>query len=300
MAQLWLCTAQVRQVRRGGAPWERAADLGFAWDPLWERRLVWDPTWVKAFGPGTPVPWYNIARARARLGRKDEALRALGRAMDEGFAVEESLREEADFAAIREEPRFRELAGWPPTGTLSRNDRWRFDLEYLARRMPQVHYQLERKVPANTLRLAIDTLKARVPQLSDGRILVELRRLAAMAGSGHTRLYWPRGGPYAGACVSHRIPSIRGRALRPPGGYKPRANSGRSRRKDRRRTAAEALKAVEPLCSVDGPMGLRVEAPALLARPEVLAAMAIAPDPKRVRLIVERPDGERVEAELTP
>ena len=280
--------------------WERAANLGFAWDPLWERRLVWDPTWVKAFGPGTPVPWYNIARAQARLGRKDDALRALGRAMDEGFAVEESLREEADFAAIREEPRFRELAGWPPAGTLSRDDRWRFDLEYLARRMPQVHYQLKRKVPANTLRVAIDTLKTRVPQLSDGRILVELQRLAAMAGSGHTRLYWPEEGPYAAPVYSIEF------HLYADGLFVRRAAKGLERTVGGRvveigtRSAAEALKAVEPLCSVDGPMGLRVVAPALLARPEVLAAMSIAPDPKRVRLIVERPEGERVEAELIP
>jgi hypothetical protein len=79
------------------------------------------------------------------MGRTEEALQALGRAMEEGFAVEESLRAEADFTTLRAESRFRTLAGWPPQGELTRDERWRFDLDYLGRRMPQIHFQLDRK-----------------------------------------------------------------------------------------------------------------------------------------------------------
>jgi alpha-beta hydrolase superfamily lysophospholipase len=279
--------------------WEKAAELGFAWDPLWERGLVWDKAWVTGFGPGTPVPWYNVARAQARLGRKDEALRALRRALDEGFADDESLRTEPDLATLRGDARFRSLTGLFPREGLSRDDRWRHDLDYLARRLDQMHCGFGAKAPRADLGAALRALRERVPALADHRIVVEIQRVMALAGDGHTRLWWPEQGPYAvpryaiefylysdGLVVRRAAKNwaeaVGGRVVSLAG-----------------LTAEQALRAVEPLCSVDGPMGVKAEAPRLLVRPDVLQAVGLTRDMDHVPLVVERGDGTRVTVQLT-
>jgi alpha-beta hydrolase superfamily lysophospholipase len=278
--------------------WEKAAELGLAWDPLWERGLVWDKAWVTGFGPGTPVPWYNVARAQARLGRTDDALRALRRALDEGFADEESLRTEPDLAPLRGDARFRSLTGrFPPDG-LSRDDRWRYDLDYLARRLDQMHCRFGGKAPRADLGAAVRALRERVPALADHQVVVEIQRVMALAGDGHTRLWWPEQGAYAvprypvefylysdGLVVRRAAGDLAGTV-----GGRVVSIAGRS--------AGQALRAVEPLCSADGPMGVKAEAPRLLARPDVLQTLGMTRDMDHVPLVVERGDGTRVTAEL--
>jgi tetratricopeptide (TPR) repeat protein len=278
--------------------WEKAAELGFAWDPLWERGLVWEKAWVTGFGPGTPLPWYNMARAHARLDHKDDALRALRRALEEGFADDESLRSEPDLASLRDDPRFRSLTGlFPPEG-LSRGDRWRYDLDYLARRLDQMHCNFGGKAPRENLRDAIRSLRERVPTLKDHQVVVEVQRILALAGDGHTRLRWPEDGPLAaprwpvefylysdGLFVrraAHDLADVVGGRVVRIGVV----------------TAEQALRAVEPFCSVDGPMGTKAEAPRLLARPDVLETLGLIKDMDRVPLVVEKGDGTRVTVTL--
>jgi alpha-beta hydrolase superfamily lysophospholipase len=278
--------------------WEKAAELGFAWDPLWERGLVWDKAWVTGFGPGTPVPWYNVARAQSRLGRKDEALRALRRALDEGFADDESLRSEPDLAPLREDARFRSLTGLFQPDGLSQDERWRYDLDYLARRLDQMHYPYGGKAPRADLGAAVRSLRERVPALADHRIVVEIQRVMALAGDGNTRLWWPDRGP----CAVPRYPLefylySDGLFVRRAAGDLAEVVGGRVVSLAGL-TAEQALKAVEPLCSVDGPMGVKAEAPRLLARPDVLETLGLARDMDHVPLTVERRDGTRLTVEL--
>lgn len=68
----------------------------------------------QAFAVGIPagrttrgVASYNLACGYARLGRKQDALEALARAVDEGFG--QGMADDSDFASLRTEPRFQEL-----------------------------------------------------------------------------------------------------------------------------------------------------------------------------------------------
>ncbi len=68
----------------------------------------------QAFAAGIPAgrntrgaASYNLACGYARVGRKQDALDALARAVDEGFG--QGMADDADFASLRTEPRFREL-----------------------------------------------------------------------------------------------------------------------------------------------------------------------------------------------
>jgi hypothetical protein len=64
-------------------------------------------------------------------------------------------------------------------------------------------------------------------------------------------------------------------------------------------TAAGALRAVEPLCSIDNAMGVKAQAPWLLSNPHVLEALRLVKDMNRVPLEVEKA-GQQIKVELVP
>jgi len=59
--------------------------------------------------PRAPEPHYNLACSHARLGRKDEALTELEKAVGLGFEDATLIEKDNDLASLREEPRYREL-----------------------------------------------------------------------------------------------------------------------------------------------------------------------------------------------
>jgi hypothetical protein len=227
------------------------------------------------------------------MGRKDDALAALQRALDEGFADEDSLRLDPDLASLRNDARFQSLTGLFPPDGLSRDDRWRFDLDYLTGRLDQMHSSVGGSDPRQKLRNAIRSLHERVPTLKDRQVIVEIQRVMASAGDGHTRLWWPQEGAFA--VSSYPIEFY----LYTDGLFVRRASQDLAGLVGSRvvrigdMSAEEALKTVEPLCSVDGPMGFKAEAPRLLARPDVLEAIGLVKVAEHVPLLVELPDGTR-------
>ena len=55
--------------------------------------------------------WYNLAAAHARGGRRRQAFEALERAVASGFKDAKQLASDEDFASLRSEKRFQEIAG---------------------------------------------------------------------------------------------------------------------------------------------------------------------------------------------
>ena len=53
--------------------------------------------------------WYNLGAARARLGRKNDALEALERAIRLGYKDRAHLSKDEDFASVRADPRYQKL-----------------------------------------------------------------------------------------------------------------------------------------------------------------------------------------------
>jgi len=58
-------------------------------------------------------------------------------------------------------------------------------------------------------------------------------------------------------------------------------------------SAEQALEAVQATLLVDGPMGIKAEAPRLLTRPDVLETLGVVKDMEHVPLVVESVDGTR-------
>ena len=193
--------------------------------------------------------------------------------------------------------------------------RWRSDLAFMADSLPSRHPNFFHAVSRERYRAALDSLSARLPGLAQHQVVVELARIVAMVGDGHTRLTLPWD-PGAGFFTGHaatdpakvdvvfRQYPIRlglfGDSL-----CVIRADSthrdllgGRVVRIGER-SAEEAMAAVEPTISRDNRSQMRGLLPISLVCPEILEARGVVRDMERATIVVER-DGRRIEAVLAP
>jgi tetratricopeptide (TPR) repeat protein len=229
---------------------------------------------------------YGIAQMYAQAGDKEKTLEWLEKSL--AAPLENRPRAENDpvFAAWRDDPRFRQLAGLAATGDRNRNDRWRADLDYLAAEMRRMHYSLRNApLPAN-LTKAFASLRDRVLAIPDAAMEPEIQRLVAMLGDGHSSVrpassvmlpfwfYWFSDGlfvidaPEDCKCVGERVAAI---------GDTP---------------TDAALKKLEPFLSVDNAMGVKWQAPIYARRPEYLRAAGVIAQENEVALTLEGAHGK--------
>lgn len=163
---------------------------------------------------------------------------------------------------------------------------WREDLEYYAARMAEVHENLYHTISESDLNRAVSDLERRLPQLDDSQVIVELARITAMVGDGHTRLwlmpdgrngfrqvpiflYWLHDGLYVLGAPAADSVVVGGKVIR----------IGNV-------DAEDAWRRVAPLVSRDNEMTVRSIAPRYLEIPEVLHALGITDDADHVRYVV--------------
>jgi hypothetical protein len=166
-------------------------------------------------------------------------------------------------------------------------DQWREDLRLMMEELQRRHPNLYHTTAAATLDNAAKALHARIPTLTRHEIILELARIVALAGDGHTNisptrdpaigfrtlpvaLYLFRDGLYVRA--AHRIHAdlTGARVLR----------IGDA-------AADEAYNRVRPYIARDNEMGVKFFAPQLLAIPEVLHAAGLAPSADSVLFEME-------------
>src|SRR5579872_1901791 len=76
-----------------------------------------------------------------------------------------------------------------PLLSQSRDDRWRQDLQYLASNLQTTHPNLFFQVKQQDFNQAVAQLDASIPSKADHEIMVEMARIVALAGDGHTSLW---------------------------------------------------------------------------------------------------------------
>ena len=59
-----------------------------------------------------PLVWYNLGCSFALTQRKDDALEALGRALEIGYDDYEWMKKDTDLACLRGDPRFESMLDW--------------------------------------------------------------------------------------------------------------------------------------------------------------------------------------------
>ena len=69
-------------------------------------------------------------------------------------------------------------------------EQWREDLRFLASELPQKHKNAFHRVSREQFERAVAELDARIPALQHGDVVMELSRIVAMVGDGHTNLGW--------------------------------------------------------------------------------------------------------------
>lgn len=247
----------------------------------WEEAI---PYYKKAIELGqNPGPnTYNWACALSLLGRKDEALAMLEKALDNRFVEQETLENDTDMDPVRDDPRFAVLTGitkgLKTPVAANRDDGWKWDLDFYARRMKQMHWDLYTKVPEKSFQAELAKLKADIPKLSDNQARARLRKITAMVGDGHTasglspdrdttrqrlpvHLYSFKDGLYIlGAADEHK--SLVGCKVLKIGPLPVDA----------------ALLAVRPYICVDNDMGYLDQAPSHLTVPAILQAIGASAD----------------------
>jgi hypothetical protein len=176
---------------------------------------------------------------------------------------------------------------------------WRKDLRYMAGEMVKRHRNLYHTVTKARFDSAVAALDRRIPLLARHQVIVELARIAALVGDGHTnvaptrdprigfrtlpvRLYFFKDGLFVRAADRAHSDLAGARVLR----------IGRA-------TPDEAYARVRELIGRDNEMDARFFAPFLLTMPEVLHGVGLIPDLQQVHLEVQR-SGKRATVTLVP
>lgn len=231
------------------------------------------------------------AMAHARAGEPDSALHWLERAIV-GYRYEapRSLLEDSTLATLAEDPRYRALAGPRLPSGVPRTTGWNADLDHLLAQIRRVNPALTGgSLPASLQREA-ERLRRDIPSLSDAQIAVGLQRLLAMLGQSHNNLYFPFAPGYSGRVGFTSLPLTL--YYFPDGLYVIDAEASHADLIGARvlrfgTTDTEAAsQAVARLIARDNEMQIAWNAPTYLRVPEVLQAVGVIPDARRVDLTI--------------
>ena len=164
---------------------------------------------------------------------------------------------------------------------------WREDLAVLRAEMPARHANLFHVMTRAQFDSALQAIDQTLPRIARHQVIVELQKLCALVGDGHTNvspwrdssavfhqlpvaLYWFEDGIFVRAATDAQAALLGARVVG-VGGLPVEA----------------ALARVRPLISRDNKMGLRAWAPVLLTMPEILHAVGLTADPTRATLRLE-------------
>jgi tetratricopeptide (TPR) repeat protein len=175
------------------------------------------------------------------------------------------------------------------TGALStaEAERWREDLRYMAEEMPKYHKNLFHTMTRAQFDGAVAALRERIPRLARHQVIIEMARIAALVGDGHTnvaptrdpkigfralpvKLYLFKDGLFVRAAERAHASLVGARVVRIGGA-----------------SVDEAIARVREIIGRDNEMDVRFFAPLMLGMPEVLHALELSPQLESAQFVVE-------------
>lgn len=255
-----------------------------------------------ALGQNVATSLYNMGCDYALMGETERAVTAIEQAIERGLRQRERLiREDGDLASIRDTDLWRErILPEVPDG-VSREEGWRIDLEYLTMRMEQTHYDVYRKISRDEWYATIDRISNDIPDLKDHEVVVELMRLVALVGDGHSRVRTPT----AGSMQFHVIP-VRfyifedGVFVRGAFGDDAEHVVGKRVLAIGDTPIDEALELVTTVTQRDNAMQIKWIAPRFLSVVEILDGLGISDGLDHVDIVLEDKDGKSSTVRLAP
>jgi hypothetical protein len=171
---------------------------------------------------------------------------------------------------------------------------WREDLRFMAREMERTHKNLYHSTSREQFAAAVAALDERIPALERHEVIVEMAKIVAAVGDGHTNIY-----PTRDAKIGfHTLPlalTFFGDELYVRAAHKSqRALVGARVLRIGDRDVPQAYAAVRQMIGRDNEHGARYWAPYLLAMPEVLHAFRITRTVGEIPLTLMTDRGQEV------
>lgn len=260
------------------------------------------PAFEKLLDLGGDVPsstLYNIAACYALLGDKEQALKWLEKSFNEGFPNIERAQQDVNFKALKNDIRWQKIVGLKDTSKMSRDEGWRSDLAFLSREVKRKGYNgLPRKYPFAEFETEINRLSEAVPKLTDMQISIELMKLLAKLGDGHTGLEGSRVRPEFYLTIPISFYLFQEGLFITASDAKYKDLLGAQVLKYGEHSVEEVFKAIDPLIGRDNEMRPKEMIPILLRHLALSNGLGLIPDERKVSLTVKDTAGKTRTVEL--
>ncbi len=186
-----------------------------------------------------------------------------------------------------------------PIPAETRDARWQQAVEYLGSQLPYLHVDPYFKIGEEEFQNNITKLSNDVPNLNDEQIMVEMLRIIASIGDGHTRAY-PAAEPVAFPSLPLEMRWVEGRLIVLSASSEYKQAVGAEVIQIGGHSLAEVYDAVKPLVPADNEIQILDGTPAYIAMPAILYGLNLMPEKDRVTFLFEARDGSQFSLELQP
>jgi tetratricopeptide (TPR) repeat protein len=242
---------------------------------------------------------YKVAACYALLGERAPALEWLQKAFDMGFRDLEDARTDTDFQSLQDDPRFKETLGIVDMSKMSRDEGWRYDLRFLAREVRRKGYKVFRQMSPAEFDTSVKRLSESIPKLTDMEVVVEMMKLMARVGDGHTGILGSAQRPEFQQMLPMQFYLFKEGlfiiAVDPR--YKDVLGAQVLRFGDH--TVDEVVRALDPLIQRDNEMWPRQVAPYLMRSMPLLNALGLIPEAQKATLAIRTLGGATTNTVVT-
>ena len=252
------------------------------------------PTAIKYFkmalelGYNVAESKYNIACCYALDGNSEEAYKWLSDAINEHPSYYYQWMEDSDLTRLAKDQGYLNKLYHYDREATTRNAKWVSDIEFFNERMRQFHYNLFENITEKEWNTRINELKEKIESLKDYEIVVELMKIAAIVGDGHTVVV----PPVSGDNTFHRAPFLT--HLFDDGLYIINTRNshadllGAKVLKIDDKPINEIINKVQVVIPHDNQFGIKWLLPVALSIPEILNALNITQNKLGYTLLVEK------------
>jgi len=186
-----------------------------------------------------------------------------------------------------------------PLPASTRDGRWLQDVEYLGSQLPYLHINPYFKTSESKFQQSVTDLANQVPNLNDEQIIVEMMRIVASIGDGHTRTY-PSAKPVNFSSLPLEMRWLEDGLIVIATSPEYAQAIGTKVVQIGDLPVDEVYAAVKPLIPADNNMEYLNESPMLMSMPAILYGLDLIPQKDSVTFGFESQDGTTFTLELKP
>jgi hypothetical protein len=263
------------------------------------RRAI--PAYQKVIALGAVFPSsaaYQIARCHAVLGEKDAALKWLEQAFEMGFRDLQAAQTDADWEALRDDPRYRKIVSLVDVSKLSRNEGWRHDLQLMAREVKRKGYAVARRISKEEFDVEVKKLNDAIPDLTDLQVTIEMMKLLRRVGDGHTGLLGSRSRADWQQTLPMQFYQFEEGLFIIAADPRYKELLGAQVLRFDERAVDQVISALEPLIPRDNEIWVKQRAPYLMRHLPLLHGLGLIPSPEKATLLLRDTNGMTRQVEV--